>query len=494
MGDKMVNNPDLKEALTKCSVTRQIIAIADYIDTYATALDNVTNLANEATQRSNAAYTLATSANNTANSALDKANSSITELNAGGDASTVNVNGVRIDGSSTGAPLPVASASRAGVMNTATYVNLQELNTKVESLMNTTITYIVTLPNDTPTQIEITNAYTTAYPTAPNPPLDGTTVIDQTRQLFYRWVKNGQIWIKTSGFMPSQFTNETLGTIKGSTTEGQIQAETDGTGSLVGYDALKTSIKANTDSISGLNTSITNIGTRIDGVITSVNAVKAEADDSLNSITIAQDATGVTITGTKNDASTQAVSITPVDTTKTGLVTPAMYNQWNSIQGSKQWVVKSFTFAKPSSSVTKNYTIILLKKDGIADLNLGFLSLDRNNNNTLSVSYKYGSSNNQTAPAIISILFNYPSGTNSSNGCVQLLNIAGDLVRDLGSINESSSNIGAIHLSICTGAYSVANSKNVMDAVEVYIYWSSSGSSIMIDFKYPDGEYSITES
>jgi hypothetical protein len=193
--------------------------------------------------------------------------------------------------------------------------DLDELGNRVTALESNTATYLVTLPNDNPTQAEINSAYQTAYPTAPFPPNDGTTVIDQGKQLSYRYVKNGNLWIKITGSTISQWTNDTLGMVKGSTTPGQIQAETDGTGSLVGYDAI----------ISNISTLTTQVDANTEGiaynrarVIDRLHAAGGPTDGVLLSLISA------------DDILVSDVIIPVVNSATSGVITPAMYTQWNS--------------------------------------------------------------------------------------------------------------------------------------------------------------------
>lgn len=331
----MVDPEVLDKIKRACCPQKAIYDMAEYMGGYDGAIIDATNTANAAAAQANSAYNRATDALNTANGVAEDVSRSLVDLNASGDGSTVTLNAPRNSGNPATAPLPVADATKAGVMNSATYVNLQNLNTRVSSLENQTTTYIVSFTNDNPTQDEINNAYKTAYPTAPFPPIDGTTVIDSTRQLYYRWVKNGAIWIKTVGFTISQFTNGTLGTIKGSTTAGQIQAETDGTGSLVGYDQIKNDISANATGIQTLTTNLGTTNTNVTNLDGRVTAVEGRVNNSLIALSSKSDATGVTITGTKQAGQPSETQIPVASATQSGIVTPTMFNAWNSGGGSK---------------------------------------------------------------------------------------------------------------------------------------------------------------
>lgn len=303
--------------------------IGEYVQQFEPGITDANNIANSALVQSQEALDQAKNATAIANEALGQSRASVIELINSVNASTVTLIGNKNDGSQTTTNLPVASELQAGVMNTATYVNLKDLNSRVTSLESNTTTYIVVLPNDTPTQAEILNAYRTAYPLAPNPPLDGTTVIDVDKQLFYRYVKNGNIWIKTSGFNVTPFTNENAGIIKGSTTPGQVQAETDGTGSLVGYDTLVSNIAQNTTAIGTANSRIDAVETKNTEQDTTINRAQTVANSSYGGFGVTKTPQDVKLNLTRNNGDIDTFPILPVDTQNAGIVTPTMFNQWN---------------------------------------------------------------------------------------------------------------------------------------------------------------------
>lgn len=292
-----------------------MLALGEIMDTYTSGQENIRSIAVNAQATAGQALTQSASASAEADNAVALGQNSVIVLSSSGDASTANVIGTKNNGESTIAPLPVASLQSAGVMNTATYAAVQETKQTVEGLVNSTLTYLVTLPNDDPTQAEINTAYQTAYPTAPFPPLDGCTVIDQNRQLFYRWVRNGALWIKTTGFTISQWTNETAGTVKGSAAAGQIQAEPDGTGSLVGYDAI----------ISNISTLTTQVDANAEGIAYTRARV-------IGRLYAAGSSTNGVMLSIRNpaDVLVSDVIIPVVNSATSGVITPAMYKQWNS--------------------------------------------------------------------------------------------------------------------------------------------------------------------
>ena len=310
-------DPNTLEKIKKaCSPQKAIYEIADFVSTdILPDIENAASTANAASGQANSAYNRATEALNGVSRMEQEVEDSVIELTDRVNGSTVTIVGNKNSGASTEVTLPVSSRLQAGVMNSATYAALDELGNRVTALESNTVTYLVTLPNDNPTQAEINSAYQTAYPTAPFPPNDGTTVIDQEKQLFYRYVKNGDLWIKTSGFTVSQWTNDTSGTVKGSTTPGQIQAETDGTGSLVGYDAIISDVTSLTTQVDANTEGIAYNRARVIGRL---HAAGGSTNGVLLSVM------------NPDDFLVSDVIIPVVNTATSGVITPDMYKQWNS--------------------------------------------------------------------------------------------------------------------------------------------------------------------
>lgn len=271
-----------------------------------------TTTANEASNVANAASTLAGTAQNRANEAYTYAgnvetaltatnvdlnnlktatNPAIKEISPVTNTSTVNLNLTRINGSGTVA-MPVASATQAGVLNANDYKQLQDYAGRIGALEGSLAIYPVTLPSDNPSSEQITNAYTSQYPDAPNPPLDNTTVSDVARKITYRYTSIGSTWIQVSYEVTQQFTNSSPGTIKGSTSPGMVSANTDGTGSLNGYDALV-----------------------------------ATGNASLNGLTARGSATTISLVTSKNDGSQSVITLPQASNTQGGTISAVDYQK-----------------------------------------------------------------------------------------------------------------------------------------------------------------------
>src|SRR5699024_2236949 len=164
----MIDPEVLDKIKRACCPQKAIYEIANYVGTDITSpINEATNTANAAAAQADSAYNRATDALNTANGVAADVSRSLIDLNAAGDGSTVTFNAPRNTGNPATTTQLLANATKAVVMNSANYVNLHNLISRVRSLEHQTTTYIVSFTNDYPTNDEINNAYNTAYPTAP---------------------------------------------------------------------------------------------------------------------------------------------------------------------------------------------------------------------------------------------------------------------------------------------------------------------------------------
>lgn len=145
-------------------------------------------------------------------------------------------------------PLPVASSTQAGVMNAATFDAVSTNTSNINALMNGAVA-ITGLPAN-PTQAQITTAWQNA--TGLTTLMNRAGVYDVTNEKVWTYYTNDTTWhaaSNTSQVTVNQFTNSSLGTIMGSTTDGQVFAENDGTGSVNGWDALNAQVGTNTSKL-----------------------------------------------------------------------------------------------------------------------------------------------------------------------------------------------------------------------------------------------------
>lgn len=145
--------------------------------------------------------------------------------------------------------LPVANASIAGIINPSIYNTIQTNATNINAILNGSVS-IAGLPTN-PTQAELTTAWQTA--TSISTVINGAKINDSDNQKVWTYYTNTSLWYaatNTAQVVVNQWTNSAAGIVKGSTGAGQIFAESDGTGSVNGWDALNDAVTANTGNIS----------------------------------------------------------------------------------------------------------------------------------------------------------------------------------------------------------------------------------------------------
>lgn len=244
MAEKPID-PRIDEALKKCNPQKAIYALADLMDDYQGAIDRAQATADGAQQTADTAITTANEAVTTANAAQIAVGEAFDNTRVTPNSSTVVVEFDRINGNEQNVALPVVNTTNAGILNANDYKFFKEYDARIRAVEGVSKIYLVELPSDNPSSQQITLAYTSQWPDAPNPPLEGTVVVDpEKNNLSYRWNTQSNIWYKISEVAINQFTNTTLGTIKGSTQDGEVQANADGTGSVTGWDTVKANISA----------------------------------------------------------------------------------------------------------------------------------------------------------------------------------------------------------------------------------------------------------
>lgn len=151
----------------------------------------------------------------------------------------------------TAMPLPVASATDAGIMNPATFNAVQTNSEDINSILNGAVA-VASLPA-APTQEELTEQWKTATGLATL--INRASIFDVDNQKLWYYYTNAGEWYSvnnTPEVTVSQFTNSMAGIIKGSEQPGQIFAEADGTGSVVGWDGVKHDIENLVELVEGL--------------------------------------------------------------------------------------------------------------------------------------------------------------------------------------------------------------------------------------------------
>lgn len=309
-------DPRIDEALKKCNPQKAVYALAKIMDSFQAGITNAQSTADQAIKNVEYATGIAEAAQKAAEEATQNVGEAFDTARASPDSSTINMEYIRINGNGQNVALPVVNTTNAGILNANDYKFFQEYDARLQAVEGISKIYLIELSSDNPSSQQITLAYTSQWPDAPNPPLEGTVVLDPARNnLSYRWNTQSNTWYKISEVNIQQFTNTTLGTIKGSATAGQIQAEPDGTGSLVGYDAI----------ISNISTLATQVDANTEGiaytrlrVIGDMHAAGGSTDGVLLSLI------------NPDNVLVSDVIIPVVNSATSGVITPAMYRQWNS--------------------------------------------------------------------------------------------------------------------------------------------------------------------
>lgn len=229
-------------------------------------------------------------------------------------------------------PFPIASSVQTGMMNAQTYAGIVNLTARVDKLEASKTVYYVTFSSTSPTDSELTSLFTTVSGRAP---VAGDYLTDIAKNLTYGY--NGTNWIKveTSGDVPI-FTSETPGLIKGSTVDGTVAAETDGTGSVNGWDNVKTTLNNHTESIGTIQSSLSTVeGTvsTIEGEVASLNADILTKNNKLNAVTVA-----LTVEGWSGTSQTVSASNVTADNIVWVSPAPASFDAYGKagIRGTAQ--------------------------------------------------------------------------------------------------------------------------------------------------------------
>lgn len=265
------------------------------------------------------------------------------------DASTVYHDAVHISGTTERDALPVASRSQAGVMSAAVYTafddGIKSNTARIETLESGTTVYDITgSVGEFPTIGEITSAFTAKYP--------AVTLKEGIRAVDYAyahiWQYGNSTWLALTEVTVALATNDTAGTVKGSSTDGQIYVETDGTMSVNGYDTLITHDQTHDSKITALESKNSSQDTEISGIKSRLTTAESDIDSNTSEITDVK--TDISAIKTKN--SSQDTEISNIKTDITAIKTKNA-SQDTEISGVKtRLTTAEGTIAGNSSSIS----------------------------------------------------------------------------------------------------------------------------------------------
>lgn len=352
-------------------------------------------------------YTDTTTLNNT----LNKVVQSDTGVTVSGDNVSLSKSYVNVGTGTTSTnttAIPLADDENAGLMSHSDYLQIRQNTQKISQLENKTtrLLYTNTITNETITISDTTTlsagtilksgsivngetlledtTYTsgvtlitndeiaigstiingsvvngTSYPTATQinafvvglgfiSPFEGIAVVTGTTYHIWHYYEGGVGWKDDGVDTVSNFTNSYAGVIKGSTADGKVYAETDGTGSINGWDSLKNrvlDVEQNKASLTDLadKQDLTASGSSDPTSSTVGTLNQFYRNTSTNKVFIC---TEVTAQGT--DPETYVYSWEEVNTVETDYETYTI-SSWSALSGSEP-----FTF---SATVTATHTI-----------------------------------------------------------------------------------------------------------------------------------------
>ena len=195
----------------------------------------------------------------------------IKEVEMIANASTVTHKATHISGAAESDALPVVSREQAGIMSASVYAAMEDViannTSRISVLEQSALTYDISgLVSADPTNAEISAAFQQKYPNIPIQP--GIRVADYNNAHFWQYGNN--MWILLTQINIQTATNDSLGIVKGSDTDGKVFIETDGSMSLKGYDALVSKDATHDSRINTLEVGLGNANARIDATNTNV--------------------------------------------------------------------------------------------------------------------------------------------------------------------------------------------------------------------------------
>ena len=195
----------------------------------------------------------------------------IKEVEMIANASTVTHKATHISGTAENDAFPIVSREQAGIMSASVYAAMEDViannTSRISVLEQSAPTYDISgLVGPNPTNAEISAAFQQKYPNVPIQ--SGLRAADYDNAHFWQYGKG--TWILLTQIDVQMATNQSLGIVKGSDTDGKVFVETDGSMSLKGYDALVSKDATHDSKINTLEVGLGNANARIDATNTNV--------------------------------------------------------------------------------------------------------------------------------------------------------------------------------------------------------------------------------
>lgn len=165
------------------------------------------------------------------------------DLSYNGDTVTINKEYLNVKTGATSSDdeaIALANSTTAGLMSPSDVNAISDLQDRVDALEGTTVRLLYTeKTNPTATEIQ---TFVQGEGYTDSTKWSGIAVVVAGTYHIWHYYTGGTGWKDDGVDTVSQFTNSSLGTIKGAATDGKVYAESDGTGSVYGWDTLKTRV------------------------------------------------------------------------------------------------------------------------------------------------------------------------------------------------------------------------------------------------------------
>lgn len=221
----------------------------------------------------------------------------------------------------TNLPLPVASTTQAGVINAATYKTIYDTADALEAIEGAAVAVEGLPASAGKSDLDAAWKKETGKDTVVN----GAKILDVTNGKTWTYYENTATWYPQDNTNPTieinNFTNSAAGTILGADVDGKVYAESDGTGSVKGWDTVKSDIANNKSAIEGINTTLGGLDDKytskedgdslrsdLEDALGEIAELEADKQDKLTSGTTIKTVNGETLLGAGNVA-VQAVLV-----------------------------------------------------------------------------------------------------------------------------------------------------------------------------------------
>lgn len=180
--------------------------------------------------------------------------------------------------------ISLANDQHAGLMSKSDYSQIRQNTEDIARLKNVNVRLLYTDKSD-PIATEIDTFVQSKGYTSPYQGI--SVVVDATKHVWH-YYEGGTGWKDDGSESIANFTNTTAGTILGSSDDGKIHAETDGTGSVNGWDDLKNRVstvesgKVNKTDVQNETGTSTSNPISQNAATTAINAVKTDLNGHIN--------------------------------------------------------------------------------------------------------------------------------------------------------------------------------------------------------------------